>query len=367
MSSAAVTVTLEDLKNGDVSFSTLEHAFGPESLGIIVVKDVPSEFAQLRHRLLSYSSYLANLPKSELEKLENPAAKYLTGWSRGKETLKNGQVDTLKGSYYANCAFYVDPTLECAKPTAEFSSENFPEYLSPNLWPDSKIIVGFKDTFEDLCRLLIDTAVLVARACDRYAEKEIPAYKPGYLEHVVKTSTTTKARLLHYFPADPAYATPPGEEKDDDWCATHLDHGCLTGLTSAMFINESLQIPAVEAANAGVAKTLEELPSSPDATAGLYIQSRSGETIQVKIPKDCIAFQTGEALERITKGKFKAVPHFVRGVRPGIADGMDAGGNIARNTLAVFTQPNLGEVVDEEQDITFGEFARGIVEKNTTR
>jgi hypothetical protein len=51
---------------GNVSFSTLEEAFGPESLGIIVVKDVPSEFGQLRHRLLSYSSYLGNLPEWKL-------------------------------------------------------------------------------------------------------------------------------------------------------------------------------------------------------------------------------------------------------------------------------------------------------------
>jgi hypothetical protein len=77
---------------------------------------------------------------------------------------------------------------------------------------------------------------LVARACDRYAVKEIDGYKPGYLEHVVKTSTTTKARLLHYFPADAKEEIP---KSDDDWCATHLDHGCLTGLTSAMF-SESL-------------------------------------------------------------------------------------------------------------------------------
>lgn len=113
--------------------------------------------------------------------------------------------------------------------------------------------------------------------------------------------------------------------------------------------------------------TLKELPTSPDPTAGLYIQSRSGETVQVKIPRDCIAFQTGEALQRITKGKFRAVPHYVRGVRPGVANGEDEGGKIARNTLAVFTQPNLDEIVDSEQGITFGEFARGVVEKNTTK
>ena len=288
----------------------------------------------------------------------------MTGWSRGKETLKNGQIDTHKGSYYANCAFYVDPALECAKPTAEFSPENFPEYLSPNLWPGENVLPGFKTTFEDLCRIIIDTAVLVAKVCDRYAEKEIPDYQTGYLEHVVKTSTTTKARLLHYFPAEETEEN--STANDDDWCATHKDHGCLTGLTSAMFINESKEVPGIPVSYSYQPKflpVLQELPASPDPTAGLYIQSRSGATVQVKIPRDCIAFQTGEALERITKGKFKAVPHFVRGVKAGVSDG----GRIARNTLAVFTQPNLGEVVDSEQNITFGEFARGIVTKNTTK
>lgn len=86
----AVTVSLEDLKKGEppsnlklvpvnwmsltirftflgtVPFSTLQEAFGPESLGILVVKDVPSEFADLRRRALSYASYLGNLPKAEL-------------------------------------------------------------------------------------------------------------------------------------------------------------------------------------------------------------------------------------------------------------------------------------------------------------
>jgi len=173
----------------------------------------------------------------------------------------------------------------------------------------------------------------------------------------VSTSNTTKARLLHYFPHDLESAT--GDE--DDWCATHLDHGCLTGLTSAMFIDEQKASPVVDdAAGRESLPLLNELPASPDPKAGLYIKSRTGETVQVKIPRDCIAFQTGEALQRITSGKFKAVPHFVRGVRPELSDG-----KVARNTLAVFTQPNLGEEVDIDQHITFGEFARGVVSKNT--
>jgi isopenicillin N synthase-like dioxygenase len=285
----------------------------------------------------------------------------------GKETLKNGQVDTFKGSYYANCAFYVDATLDCARPTAEFNENNFPEYLSPNIWPGEQVLPGFKPSLENLCRLIIDVAVLVARACDQFAEKEIDGYPKGYLEHVVSTSNTTKARLLHYYPqgvqsAQAAQAA-SSSEAEDDWCATHLDHGCLTGLTSAMFIDEqktSTTVPSSNGATATTLPPLEELAASPDPAAGLYIKSRTGETVQVKIPRDCIAFQTGEALEKITGGKFKAVPHFVRGVKAAVSDG-----RIARNTLAVFTQPNLGEEVDIKQHITFGEFARGIVAKNT--
>lgn len=315
----------------------------------------------MRHQALSYASYLGNLPKEELDKLENAHAKYLTGWSLGKETLKNGQVDTFKGSYYANCAFYVDAALECAKPTEEFSEATFPEYLSPNLWPAEQILPGFKPAVTTLCSLIIDVAVLVARACDSFAEVEIDGYPKGYLEHVVKTSNTTKARLLHYYPQEADPSKKEGED-EDDWCATHLDHGCLTGLTSAMFIDEHATSPAVPSSlpSSGSLPPLTELPASPDAEAGLYIKSRSGETFQVKIPRDCIAFQTGEALERITAGRFKAVPHFVRGVRASVSDG-----RVARNTLAVFTQPNLGEDVDVKQHLTFGEFARGVVAKNT--
>lgn len=81
----AVTVSLEELKTGMLSlqlpvalsqslfpnigtvpFSTLEAAFGPASLGIILVKGLPSRYSDLRHRLLSYSSYLASLPREEL-------------------------------------------------------------------------------------------------------------------------------------------------------------------------------------------------------------------------------------------------------------------------------------------------------------
>lgn len=252
--------------------------------------------------------------------------------------------------------------MSASKPTPGLSAETFPEYLSPNVWPAEEALPGFKETLERLCTLIIDVAVLVAKACDRYGEEKIEGYRSRYLQRMVESSTTTKARLLHYFPTP---SDPPSDAlnaSDDDWCATHLDHGCLTGLTSAMFIDEATSRPSVPdvGGKQTLLPTLPELSTSPDPEAGLYIQSRTGETVHVRIPKDCIAFQTGEALERITRGRFKAVPHYVKGIRPGYE-----GASVARNTLAVFTQPNLDELVDPVEGITFADFARGIVEKNT--
>lgn len=61
-----VSVSLTELKDSSVSLDTLEEAFGPASLGIIIVRDLPERFVELRKRLLSYSSYFANLPAEEL-------------------------------------------------------------------------------------------------------------------------------------------------------------------------------------------------------------------------------------------------------------------------------------------------------------
>lgn len=208
--------------------------------------------------------------------------------------------------------------------------------------------------------MIIDTGVLVAKACDRYALSNIEGYERGYLERVVRTSTTTKARLLHYFPpevADEPENEPSKEDVDDDsWCATHIDHGCLTGLTSALYIDEAASSPVSIKLDHG-ASSLAPLPAlslAPSPDAGLYIKSRTSAVTKVNIPSSCLGFQTGEALQLITGGKFRAVPHFVR------AGSGNKMANVARNTLAVFTQPNLGDVVDREKGLTFAEFAQEV-------
>lgn len=52
--------------SASIPYEKLEEAFGPSSLGILVVKDLPARYVELRHKLLSYASYLANLPSQEL-------------------------------------------------------------------------------------------------------------------------------------------------------------------------------------------------------------------------------------------------------------------------------------------------------------
>ncbi|KAL8682981.1 MAG: hypothetical protein Q9186_001060 [Xanthomendoza sp. 1 TL-2023] len=240
--------------------------------------------------------------------------------------------------------------------------------MASNVWPPEEMLPGFQQCFQDLCNLIIDTAVLVARACDRYALAKIEGYEPGYLERVVRTSTTTKARLLHYFPQVPTdqvdQPTANGLLDEDatdldTWCTTHIDHGCLTGLTSAVYIDESAHCPTLPSKISSTSPPpLSFLPRAPDPNSGLYIRSRTGAITKVKIPADCLGFQTGETLQLITRGNFQAVPHFVR------AGGASVdGGQVARNTLAVFTQPGLDDLVDRTTGKTYAQFCREVAER----
>ncbi|KAK3683084.1 hypothetical protein LTR37_020569 [Vermiconidia calcicola] len=344
-----ISVTLHDLQADTVSLETLEQAFGPASLGVIIVTDLPPEYVALRQRVLSLASYLAALPDREL------------GWSLGKETLASGRYDTLKGSFYAQPIY--NTQLEAR---ARRLYPQVPEFTSPNLWPSEDVLPGFRESLEGLCTLVVDVAGEVAKNCDRYGVEKLDGYEKGMLEGIVRGSVATKARLLHYYPPPPPSSSSsslpaePEEQRpdsavgiDDGWCTTHKDLGALTGLTSQMYIDESLHTP--QSTSSGDVPNLPELDAHPDPQAGLWIKNRSGSKTQVHIPRDALAFQTGEALEVITRGAFHAVPHFVRGPAAGAGSS-----SIARNTLAVFTQPNLWEMVDDERDFAaFGQFSLG--------
>lgn len=308
------------------------------------------------------------------ELLSSPSSRYLIGWSHGKETLTAGSYDNLKGSYYVNCASFqqCDPRNISSSQPSQYHG-----YTGENIWPREGLLPGFRHTFEELSKLIIDVASLVARACDEYAVATVKGYEPGYLRNIVETSTTTKARLLHYYPQDKSTRSetpdefpnsaqetrqvdvPNETDRDQDiWCASHVDHGCLTALISALYIDESIHAPEFfYPLDASTSRPPLPCFSAPPPSAGLYVQSRTSTTTKVTIPPDCLAFQTGEALQLITGGRFRAVPHFVR---TGVGR---RGERITRNTLAIFMQPELEEVIDRRTGLKFGELCQEVAER----
>lgn len=91
---------------------------------------------------------------------------------------------------------------------------------------------------------------------------------------------------------------------------------------------------------------------SPSLASGLYIRNRGGDLIKVSIPNDCLAFQTGEALEIATGGKLLATPHCVR-----VGGGLHTG-RVSRETFALFMQPNTDQPLSTS--MTFGEFSKRV-------
>jgi isopenicillin N synthase-like dioxygenase len=91
---------------------------------------------------------------------------------------------------------------------------------------------------------------------------------------------------------------------------------------------------------------------SPSPSSGLCIRTRGGELTKVMIPPDCLAFQTGEALELATAGRLWATPHCVR-----VGAGDDTQ-HVSRETFAVFMQPDVNQHITETE--TFGEFSKRI-------
>ncbi|KAJ1905152.1 hypothetical protein IWQ60_012336 [Tieghemiomyces parasiticus] len=322
-----------------------------------MVRNVPN-LVQYRDALLDRGPWLAHLPPSAQQALEHPESQYMFGWSHGRE-LMNGRPDYSKGSFYAN------PVQDI--PTSP--NPQYPEYYSANRWPMETDLPGFRGSFRSLCQLIIQVGLLVAKHCDRYVASQLPGYSPAFLQNLISNSDTIKARLLHYFPKDGGdpVAAASSEADIDSWCGWHLDHSCLTGLTAAKYVNTAalergdVVWPTVD--DSAETWVLPEV-ACPDPTAGLYIKNRAGEVVQVRIPADVLAFQTGEALEITSANFLRATPHCVRGASTTATPVGDdqVAPRVARNTLAVFIQPAIDDELAE--GYTFGQFTHDVLKKH---
>lgn len=95
---------------------------------------------------------------------------------------------------------------------------------------------------------------------------------------------------------------------------------------------------------------------SPSSQSGLYIRSRGGELTKVSIPVDCLAFQTGQALELATGGRLRATPHCVR------VGAIKDTSLISRETFALFMQPETSQLIGPSE--TFGQFSKRIFDEH---
>jgi isopenicillin N synthase-like dioxygenase len=314
-----VVLDFNDLVKKEANLSEMiAKAFGDsqDCLGLCFVKNVPN-LLPLRERLLKSASKLAHLPMQDLDAITHPESLYNFGWSHGKEVM-NGKPDFAKGSFYNNPVFNSPACI-----TTEFQKK-YPGYGYDNIWPDA--MPELEAYFMELAQLIISVGKLVAFHCDKYLNQAHPDLPISFLQNMIETSMIHKARLLHYFPIPKEVAVPsPDGSNMDSWCGIHVDHSVLTGLTSALYVDESSpSFHEIEKSDPKVQEALKD--------AGLYIKNRFDQFTQAKIPADCLAFQIGESAQIASRGSLVATPHLVRGA---------AYPNMARNTFAVFMQPNV--------------------------
>jgi len=326
-----VVIEYSDLLNDNTDLGDqISEAFGPEGLGILSVKGI-SNLPQLRERLLHLAHKFASLPESTKEKYVHNKSFYSFGWSHGKEMLEGGKLDYSKGSFYNNPLFDVpfdDPQL----------IEKYPSFCHPNIWPKEDL-PDLQPAFLEMGKLVVEVGLLLSKHCDKYIRKKCSSYQEFKLRDIIQNSKTSKARLLHYFPLtkkEMKDLEESGEEGISNWCGWHNDHGSLTGLLPAMYINaEGNEVP------------------NPDPKSGLYIRSRSNQIYKAGAPADHLIFQIGETAQIHSGGILQATPHCVRGALGEKAEG------VSRETFAVFMEPMMFEKMDVPTDIPINNVTEG--------
>jgi len=305
-----IKISYTDLLNEDITLKIMQ-AFGDNGLGAILITDIP-EFKQMKMKLLTLSKKFGELPEAIQSKYESPETFYAFGWSKGKEKMKGGVPDNSKGSFYAN-PIYDEPTKD------KELIKKYPSSYSKNIWP-TQHVPTMESHFKFVGHFMYHVGLKVLKACDKYLQTIIEEYPEDNLHNIIKGSKTYKARLLHY------YEQPEEKNKEEDAaCGWHLDHGGLTILTKAVYLD----------------KDYNEVQE--DENAGLYIKDREGNTHHGVIPENALLCQVGEILQILSGGYLQATPHCVKSSKIK---------GVTRETFPVFIDCNV------EHDITLPKWAK---------
>ncbi len=287
-----LTAQLESAFGGRLSSSTTNNAASP--LGIIAIRNIPN-FVEAKNAFLPMAHALAHLNPECYKELEDAKSFYNAGWSHGKEKLGD-EPDFAKASYYFNPLTDVPGTQE--------EREIYPASYPCNKWPNEDELPqlkDFKQSAQELGKIMHQTVAHVAKHIDTMAAKKVVGYRKDLLFDAMQHTEKAKGRLLYYYPIE------NDQSKEDNWIGWHNDSGFLTSLAGDLFLDDETGQPLS--------------PDQVDPEAGLYVTNRSGESIHVKIPDDCMAVQIGECVQILTGGVVVATPHCVRGPRAGFGKG----------------------------------------------
>jgi isopenicillin N synthase-like dioxygenase len=295
-----VCLEYDDLTAGKDLTAEIRSAYGPGGFGILYVRGVPG-LEKARQALLPLSRKLALLPENILSKYECEPP--VVGWSRGKERFK-GKPDRAKGSFYAN------PLFDDAAEGDEEALKRCKQTL-PNVWPTE--VPELEEAFKTMGKLVYEVAKPIVKQVDKLVSDNTAGNPPANLfQRTFPESKMIVARLLHYYAIS---------ENDgvDEWCGWHNDNSTITGLVPALWLEEETGSPI----------------STAPTGAGLFVEGRNGEQIEVRPPKDCLGFQIGEASQILSGGVVHATPHMVKGYTSPVG-----APKLSRETFAIFIQPN---------------------------
>jgi len=153
----------------------IHQAYGEDnSLGILIIKDMPMAYTTLRSKVLPLAQQFAtSLSKAELDGMTLPEANYQVGWSYGNERLDKNRMDTAKGSFYFNPLtdnILRDISLRDNVPLDAIVGSNNAAYVTPNIWPT---IEGFECSMKDMGKLVHNIGLAVAKLCDLYVASKV--------------------------------------------------------------------------------------------------------------------------------------------------------------------------------------------------
>jgi len=182
---------------------------------------------------------------------------------------------------------------------------------------------GIRDAVHSLSLVLYDVISNVCKSCDNAlgltsSEKS--------LSSVLARSESAKARMIYYHALDNDNVEKvemenvknkdlPGEKEDSgldistigNWQAWHYDYGLFTALISPQLLEDESEVEEEE-------RRVEEIDSENINRGGLLVLSRENDKtkiVRIRIPRDSVAIQVGEAASILTGGRLKPCLHCV--------------------------------------------------------